>query len=209
LQKNSHFKKNDNLKSKTGRVYWKDSIANNQIQLESYVPDASKKRKRENEYEFSMNDIISNGVSSVGTVKPIEDFKEMIQRRDVDLVNEAIDGMKKVILQLVNESILDQLYQKSIDSILALRRGCIQENETSQFNQFLKDMRKSFQGKRKDDFWSLIKDNGITLISSDESEDSEVSPKEAREFHIIARQLSLPKVVQKNDDIDGLLDQAD
>lgn len=50
----------------------------------------------------------------------------MLNRRDVDLVEKALDGMKKRILQLINDSILTQLYHKALDCLRALREGCIQ-----------------------------------------------------------------------------------
>lgn len=105
----------------------------------------------------------------------------MLSRRDVDLVEKAIDGMKKKILQLVNDSLLNQYYPKAIECLNALRDGCIQEEESETFNNFLRDLRKYFKGKRKNDFWNLIVSKKISLIHYEESDDSSVSPQESKQ----------------------------
>lgn len=47
--------KSEEKKEKTERVYWRDSLAANQVKLDSYVPDSNKKRKMEGEYaDFSL-----------------------------------------------------------------------------------------------------------------------------------------------------------
>jgi hypothetical protein len=38
---------------------------------------------------LQFKDLISTGVSEVGPVKPVEDFKDMLSRRDVDLVDKG------------------------------------------------------------------------------------------------------------------------
>lgn len=174
--------KSEDKKEKTERIYWKDSLAN-QIKLDSYVPDPSKKRKIEGEYGgLSLESLISSGVSKVGSIHPVDDFKEMLARRDVDLVDTAIQGLEKIITELVNNSVLDQLYPKALDCMIALRAGCVQEEEPAAYNSFLKELRGYYEGKRRDDFWQQIAKKGLTLIHNDESEDSVVTVEEAQEF---------------------------
>ncbi len=95
------------------------------------------------------------------------------------MVPPAIDGMKKRIVQIVNESYKTQLYPKALECVAALREGCIQEEESDAFNKFLVEVRGFFEGKRRDDFWKQLVDKKITLIDSTESEDSTVAPEEA------------------------------
>jgi ATP-dependent DNA helicase 2 subunit 2 len=125
-------------------------------------------------------------VSEVGSIKPVDDFRSMLARRDVDLVEKAIEGIKKRIVQLVNDSILSQLYPKAIECLLALRQACVQEEESESFNRFLVDLRSYYEGKRRDDFWRLIVSQKITLIDSLESEDSSISPDEARQVTYVS-----------------------
>ncbi len=40
--------------------------------------------------DFSLEALISTGVSEVGPVKPVDDFKEMLARRDVDMVDKGM-----------------------------------------------------------------------------------------------------------------------
>lgn len=141
----------------------------NEVKLDSYVPDnAPKKRKTDTDdwnsdfsidvflslllrccvatlaYTFVQQKLVSNGISDVGSINPVQDFKEMLARRDIDLVEKgvqtyccitgshllfffvaAVDQMKQRILQLVNDSIRDQFYPKAIECVVALRSGCI------------------------------------------------------------------------------------
>jgi len=158
-------------------------LAANQVKLDSYVPDANKKRKMDGEYaDFSLEALISTGVSEVGPVKPVDDFKDMLTRRDVDMVDKAIEGMKKRVIQLVNESVLNKSYPKALECLTALREGCIQEEESEAFNKFLIEVRGFFEGKRRDEFWKQIQSKKITLIDCTESEDSSVSMEEASKF---------------------------
>ena len=57
----------------------------------------------------------------------------MLARRDVDLVDKAIDQMKERIVSLVNDSIRDQLYPKALECLVALRNGCVQEEESHKY----------------------------------------------------------------------------
>lgn len=62
------------------------------VRLESYVPDPSaKKRKIEGQGDFSLEKLVSIGTNDVGSINPVQDFKDMLSRRDVDLVEKAVD----------------------------------------------------------------------------------------------------------------------
>eukprot|EP01127_Copromyxa_protea_P011894 TRINITY_DN3045_c0_g1_i1.p1 TRINITY_DN3045_c0_g1~~TRINITY_DN3045_c0_g1_i1.p1 ORF type:complete len:657 (-),score=135.16 TRINITY_DN3045_c0_g1_i1:11-1981(-) len=165
------------------RRFWSEAFLNDDLKLDSYVGGGSsnKKFKAGNE-DLSLESIISGGVDSVGPVKPIEDFKAMFKRRDMDLVDKAITEMSALILKLVHESVQKSYYKKAIDCIECLRSGCMQEEESSQFNSFIQQVKKFFKDKRRHDFWQLLVAHRITLISYEESDDSEVSPEEAQEF---------------------------
>ncbi len=53
----------------------------------------------------------------------------MLSRRDVDLVEKAIQQMQDRINQLVNDSIRSQLYPKAIECLCALHNGCQKVNK--------------------------------------------------------------------------------
>jgi ATP-dependent DNA helicase 2 subunit 2 len=60
-----------------------------------------------------------------------------------------------------------------------MREACVQEEEPDQFNAFLRDLRQTYEDKRRDPFWKLIETTQLTLISSEETSESSVSPAEA------------------------------
>jgi len=107
-------------------------------------------------------------VDEVGTVTPVEDFKAMLKRKDVDLVDIAIEQMKKRIVGLVNDSVKGSHYDKALDCLVALREGCVVEQEAEAFNKFLVDIKKFFRGNKHDGFWLRIVEKRISLITSDE-----------------------------------------
>ena len=127
----------------------------------------------------------------------------MLARRDVDLVDKAIDQMKERIVSLVNDSIRDQLYPKALECLVALRNGCVQEEESQKyllplpsyryllifcvkrFNAFLAEVRGFYEGKRRDEFWQCVVRSKVSLISSEEADDSDVSPQESREVSVL------------------------
>lgn len=79
----------DANKSKLERRFWRDTLANAaDISLESYGAEA-KKAKKDGDTNFNMDIIISSGTSEVGSIKPVQDFKNMLARRDIDLVDKG------------------------------------------------------------------------------------------------------------------------
>lgn len=173
---------------------WMDAAAH--VGLDSYAPgDGGAKAKKKAKTSassimaddggaLSMAGLVSGGTYDVGHIHPAQDFRDMLARRDVDLVDKAISQMKERVIRLVDDSIRDQLYPKALECIRVLRQGCIQEEEAEQFNQTLTEMRGHYRGKRRDDFWQLIKAraSGISLITHEESEDSSVTPEQAKAF---------------------------
>lgn len=56
------------------------------------MPDPnSKKRKIEGQGDYSLEKLVSIGTTSVGSINPVQDFKDMLARRDIDLVEKAVD----------------------------------------------------------------------------------------------------------------------
>ena len=169
---------------KVKRKYWAD-VSTDDIKLDSYAnadSDAQalkKKKLDDNEALFSIEKIVAFGITDVGSITPVKDFHDMLNRRDVDLVDKAIEQMKERIQQLVNDSIKDQLYIKAIECLKALREGCIKEEEAAAFNTFLRLLRSMYEDKKKNEFWLLIRKNKISLIHEEECEDSDVTPKES------------------------------
>ncbi|EFA77444.1 ATP-dependent DNA helicase [Heterostelium album PN500] len=208
--------KTTNFKSEP-KYRWQDGMLVEQqqeIRLDSYVTDdtnSSKKRKADDLADYSLDKLVSGYVNEVGSINPVQNFKDMLARRDIDLVDKAISLMKQRIVQLVNDSLKDQFYQKALECVVALRRGSIKESESLVFNQFLRELRDYYESKKRDDFWQLIVTNQIGLITNDESDDSEITEKESKEFlgskrKTIAINNNQPS---KSDSVDDLFDQIE
>eukprot|EP01133_Synstelium_polycarpum_P006600 gene6600-7664_t len=194
---------------------WKDGmLIEDEIKLDSYVTDASdgKKRKADDLADYSLDKLVSKYVNEVGSINPVQNFKDMLARRDIDLVDKAITLMKNRIVQLINDSLKDQFYQKALECIQELRNGCKRESESEVFNSFLQELRGYYESKKRDDFWLLLVAHHITLISEQESDDSSVTDAEAKAFlGAKPKTVVAPSPPSNNnaDTVDDLFDQIE
>ncbi|BBN01732.1 ATP-dependent DNA helicase 2 subunit 2 [Marchantia polymorpha subsp. ruderalis] len=163
---------------KGGRKFWKDRLGENEaalpgedlLQIEDGKPLT---------FEF----LTGKKVEQVGSLNPVEDFEALLARRDSDQwVTKAIKGMKKIITDLLNSAYNGNTYEKAVTCLIALRRGCVIQEEPSDFNTFLEEISNRCRGKRQNDFWELVTAKNLTLISKDETPDSDVTQEEAASF---------------------------
>jgi ATP-dependent DNA helicase 2 subunit 2 len=70
----------------------------------------------------SFGDLFDNKASKIGTVDPVRDFNEMIERRDKDLVSDAISQMQELVLNTIQNSFGEELYPKCIEYLEQLRK---------------------------------------------------------------------------------------
>ncbi|KAA8515939.1 hypothetical protein F0562_019118 [Nyssa sinensis] len=76
-------------------------------------------------------------VEKIGDLTPIQDFEAMMSRRDgPEWVSKAITNMKNKIFDLVEDSCEGDTYHKALECLVALRKGCILEQEPKQVQQF-------------------------------------------------------------------------
>jgi ATP-dependent DNA helicase 2 subunit 2 len=199
-------------KTKEKKRFWFAMDKSEEITLEEYENPTKKVKPNEitnesREMELIQEkidlDILSSKTKSVGTKDPIKDFKEMFQRKDVDLVDKAIDEMGKVVFKLIQDSIEDQYYEKSLNCIKELRKGCIDEEEIEKFNEFIRKVKTTYSGGRKNDFWELIQKEKISLITHSESGGSEVTDKESEKF------LNEKEEVQESIDEEPIVEEDD
>ena len=97
----------------------------------------------------------------------------------MDLVDDAMLQMKGIIYRLVDESVQGSYYQKAIECLNEMRKGCISEDEAEVFNDFLYNIKEKYNKK---DIWGCIIKEGLTLISNVESANSKVSIQNATHF---------------------------
>ncbi|KAL7233500.1 hypothetical protein ACSBR1_017175 [Camellia fascicularis] len=148
-------------------------------------PKLKKSRKRA--YEIEAFNSIENPsavkVEKIGDLTPVQDFEAMMSRRDnSEWVNKAIKEMKNKTFDLVENSFVGDTYQKALECLVSLRKGCILEQEPKQFNDFLRHLCKFCQEKDLNTFCELLASKGVTLISKNEAIDSDVTDDEAKSF---------------------------
>lgn len=122
-------------------------------------------------------------VEKIGNVTPVQDFEAMLSRRDdADWVFKAIKGMKNKIYDLVEDSFEGDKYDKAVECLFALRRGCVLEQEPKQFNDFVQYLCRFCREHDLSDFVELLALKGMTLITKSEAADSDVRDEAARSF---------------------------
>lgn len=183
-----HLVRTELKEKQSRRRFWSDAFAEAAagIQLDSYVNDDAKRQKLhdglpEGGPRLSIQSLITE-VTDVGSATPVEDFNAMISRRDVDLVDKAIEQMQRQIVKIVNESVRDMHYPKALECLKALRQGCIEQAEVEAFNRFLADVKKNYRGSKRAEFWQLICQEGVSLITAEESSDSDFTDVDAHLF---------------------------
>ncbi|CAM4754730.1 unnamed protein product [Rotaria magnacalcarata] len=121
-------------------------------------------------------------ISTIGTITPVEDFKTLIEQGSPSFTD-VCKQMSTIILELINNSRGDALFEKALQCIQSLREICIQKLEPKLFNDFqivIKRQAANIDGRK--DFWTKIVDEKISLITSDECIESNVIPIEAKKF---------------------------
>ncbi|KAK3036017.1 hypothetical protein RJ639_030718 [Escallonia herrerae] len=122
-------------------------------------------------------------VEKIGDSTPVQDFEAMMSCRDSpEWISKAIEEMKRKIFNLVEDSCDGDTYQKALELLAALRNGCILEQEPKQFNDFLRQLCKFCQENNLGSFCESLASKGITLITKNEAQDSEITEDEARSF---------------------------
>ncbi|OWM64948.1 hypothetical protein CDL15_Pgr028666 [Punica granatum] len=122
-------------------------------------------------------------VEKIGNLTPVQDFEAMMSCRDSpEWVNKAIKDMSNKIYDLVEDSLNGDNYPKAMEMLMALRKGCIREQEPKQFNDFMRLLCGFCQKNDLQSFCDMLASEGLTLISKTEAADSDVSDEEARCF---------------------------
>lgn len=159
---------------KTGEAVFKENGAKEAV--------AAKRPKADNDLAGGLEAITKAKVKEVGTVTPVEDFKELISRTDEDLYEQACKQMQERITQIVKDSFGQQFYGKAIDCLKALRAESIKKSEPNDFNDFIQDFKDTLISKGRRDFWEKIIAEKQCIINNVECEESEITKEEAESF---------------------------
>jgi len=74
----------------------------------------------------SFSSLASRKVEEVGSADPVADFEALMARRDSsEWVGKAIQGMEKMIIDLLDSAYNGNTYEKALACLVALRSGCV------------------------------------------------------------------------------------
>jgi len=121
-------------------------------------------------------------IRNVGTLTPVEDFQFLIEQGSPSFT-EVCKQMCNLILELINNSHGDALFEKALQCLQCLREICIKKLEPKIFNDLeilIKRQASTVDGRK--DFWNKIIDEKLSLITSEECIESNVIPVEAMKF---------------------------
>ncbi|XP_025951237.2 X-ray repair cross-complementing protein 5 isoform X1 [Dromaius novaehollandiae] len=168
-------------------------------------PNPKKPKVEDEEGGFSILSIAEGNVTSVGSVNPAKDFQILVRQKNADF--------KEVSQQLINqidrflENKGSQYYMKGINCIKVFREEAIKLSKVQCFNDFLQALKSKVEDKALADFWEIVMQDRISLITKDEAEGSLVTSEEAEKFLAPKeKQNETPPATDEGGDVDDLLD---
>ncbi|TYH99829.1 hypothetical protein ES332_A11G092700v1 [Gossypium tomentosum] len=124
-------------------------------------------------------------IEKIGDLTPVQDFEAMMSQRDnPEWVEKAIKELREKILALLIHPDGEDKYQKAVECVAALRKGCIIEQEPGPYNDLMHRIRQYCEEKGIKSLPQLLASRDLTLISKSEAEDSNVTAEEARSFFV-------------------------
>ncbi|NXT51011.1 XRCC5 protein, partial [Pluvianellus socialis] len=145
--------------------------------------DGSKPKKPKIEDEdssFSIIKLAEGNVTSVGSVNPAEDFRILVRQKNADFKDVSQQLINRIDQFLENKGL--QYYMKGINCIRVFREEAIKLSKVQCFNNFLQALKSKMEDKALADFWEIITQDRISLITKDEAEGSLVTSEEAEKF---------------------------
>ncbi|NXC81044.1 XRCC5 protein, partial [Cercotrichas coryphoeus] len=140
-----------------------------------------KKPKIEDEEgSFSIMKLAEGNITSVGSVNPAEDFRILVRRKNADFKDVSQQLISRIDQFLENKG--SQYYMKGVDCIRAFREEAMQLSKVQCFNDFLQALKSKLEDKALSDFWEIMVQDRISLITKDEAEESLVTGEEAEKF---------------------------
>lgn len=181
--KEHEIKKNQ----KKEKVWWKSALISNTTSTASnpqLVEEglAAAKSDQINGKKNDDNQYPKHLTSHISEVRPIHDFREMMDDRKTDLIDRAIHEMKRVVKKILDNFLPGDTNAKPTECLHELRKACIEHDEYQAFNDFLRELRlncpagsvnfKAFWQKNVNERLSLIGNASCKLsdVTEDESE---------------------------------------
>ncbi|XP_007230493.2 X-ray repair cross-complementing protein 5 [Astyanax mexicanus] len=166
----------------------------------------AKKLKMDEEDKFNLAEISEGNITSVGSVNPAKDFRALIQQKTIPF-GQACEQLTHRMEQLLGNRSTDY-YMKTITCIQAFREQSVKVSNAELFNGYMQSLKRSIPDRNLQDFWDLLVQDALTLISKDEVEASTVTKQEAEQFLMSEEKKEVEAAPAQDDggDVDDLLD---
>ncbi|XP_026126918.1 X-ray repair cross-complementing protein 5 [Carassius auratus] len=168
-------------------------------------PDV-KKVKVDEETEFNLAEIAEGNITSVGSVNPVRDFCTLVRQKTVSF-DQACQQLTHRIEQLLSNR-SPEYYMKSIACIQAFRDQSVSSVNAELFNSYMQSLKRSVPDRNLQEFWDLLVQDALTLISKDEVDGSTISKQDANQFLAFEQKEEVQAAAVQEDagDVDDLLD---
>ncbi|NXJ88100.1 XRCC5 protein, partial [Corythaixoides concolor] len=143
-------------------------------------PNPKKPKIEDEEGSFSIIKLAEGNVTSVGSVNPAQDFRILVRQKNADFKDVSQQLINRIDQFLENKG--SQYYMKGINCIRVLREEAIKLSKAQCFNDFLQALKSKVEDKALADFWEIMIQDRISLITRDEAEGSLVTSEEAEKF---------------------------
>nr|XP_056717601.1 X-ray repair cross-complementing protein 5 [Euleptes europaea] len=166
--------------------------------------NVKKAKTEDDEGDFNIENLAEGKVTTVGSVNPTENFRVLVRQKNVNF--------KEVSQQLINHihQFLENrelYYMKSINCIKVFREEAVKLSQVQCFNGFLEALKKKVEDKNLPDFWEIIIQDNISLITKEEAEGSSVTVEDAKKFLAPKEKaMEISPIADEGGDVDDLLD---
>lgn len=123
-------------------------------------------------------------LQEVSENRPVDDFREMLNRKDADQTINAIRSMVKVTTKFIYGKENDNVsLLKAIKCATELRKGCVEEDEPTYWNEFLSSLKKDSSMANVNQFLNTLRNTKVSLITNIETVASDVTNDMAKTFY--------------------------
>ncbi|NXN88240.1 XRCC5 protein, partial [Bombycilla garrulus] len=143
-------------------------------------PSLKKPKIEDEEGNFSIMKLAEGNITSVGSVSPAEDFRILVRKKNADFKDVSQQLINRIDQFLENKG--SQYYMKGIDCIRVFREEAMKLSKVQCFNDFLQALKSKLEDKALSDFWEIMVQDRISLITKEEVEESSVTGEEAEKF---------------------------
>ncbi|XP_074857441.1 X-ray repair cross-complementing protein 5 isoform X2 [Carettochelys insculpta] len=168
-------------------------------------PSAKKAKDENEEGSISIANLSEGRVTTVGSINPAENFCVLVRQKNANFKEVSQQLVSRIDQFLETKGL--QYYMKSINCIRVFREEAIKLSEVQCFNDFLRALKDKVEDKALADFWEILIQDGVSLITKDETEGSSVTSEEAKKFLAPKEKPSEAlSVAGEGGDVDDLLD---